>query len=355
MGGQPRLDLAAVDAQTGTVLPFRADVTRNVAGSVRTLLTVPYADGSGAALYVGGDFTSIGGVPRAGIAAVDAETGAVLPWDPEPQADGEFYGAGLFRLGTPPTPGQPGTLYFASRADRLQGQPCPNGPAEVTLADPQTGEGGAPTGFCVDSGFNDFVVTSDAIFTVANYLNRGVIRRIDRATGTDTPFFGGAPYGGSNGGGRRAIAYDPAGGSGGGVLYVVTGIDDSRPVGRGSVVIGVDALTGQRVGPEMPIANARTGLGVIELAVEPGGRLFAGGDDFASVGVGSEERRFLAGLDLTTGGLVPFGTDFVIFSSVDDVAVSPDERTLYFATFNGIGVGDLEDRRDHDVPDRQHT
>lgn len=341
VGGQPRLDFAAVNAQTGAVLPFRADLTSDGFRSFSSLLYVPYADGSGAALYVGGYFSAIGGVPRAGIAAVDAVTGNVLPWDPQPETDDSYLGASKLRLGTPPGPNQPGTLYFGSRATRLRGQTCRTAPAEVTLADPQTGNGGASTGFCIDSFYDDVVVVGDALFTVADYLGRGVIQRIDRTTGAVTPFFGGAPFGMSNGGGDRAIAYDPVRGSGGGVLYVNTGRDGTRAVGRGSVIIGVDALTGQRVGPEIPIANARTGLGVIELAVEPGGRLFAGGGDFASVGVGGEDRRFLAGLDLTTGGLVPLRTDFMIFSSVEDVAVSPDERTLYFTTFNGIGVVDL--------------
>ncbi|MES2387930.1 MAG: PQQ-binding-like beta-propeller repeat protein [Bacteroidota bacterium] len=37
----------------------------------------------GNTLYIGGDFNSVGGLPRNGIAALDAGTGAVLPWKPE--------------------------------------------------------------------------------------------------------------------------------------------------------------------------------------------------------------------------------------------------------------------------------
>jgi hypothetical protein len=53
-----------------------------VAGSVRALAL------SGSTLYVGGAFDSIGGQPRSGIAAVDARTGAVSAWSPNPDRAG---------------------------------------------------------------------------------------------------------------------------------------------------------------------------------------------------------------------------------------------------------------------------
>jgi len=71
IGGQPRIGLAALDARTGNVLDWVADVRPFVTGLVR-IDTV---------LYVGGGFTSIGGVPRTGMAALSAATGTVLPWN----------------------------------------------------------------------------------------------------------------------------------------------------------------------------------------------------------------------------------------------------------------------------------
>ncbi len=75
VGGQPRAGLAALDAVTGRLITtWRADVT----GSVQAL--APSSDGT--ALYVGGDFTQISGVTRRHLAAVSTATGAVAAWSP---------------------------------------------------------------------------------------------------------------------------------------------------------------------------------------------------------------------------------------------------------------------------------
>ena len=42
---------------------------------------------SGSTLYVGGFFNAVNGQPRTGLAAVDATTGALTPWDPSPEPD----------------------------------------------------------------------------------------------------------------------------------------------------------------------------------------------------------------------------------------------------------------------------
>ena len=62
-----RSRVAAFDLNTGAVLPFRADTN----GVVRALAL------SGSALYLGGDFTTIGGQSRSRLAEVSADTGAV--------------------------------------------------------------------------------------------------------------------------------------------------------------------------------------------------------------------------------------------------------------------------------------
>lgn len=71
-GGQPRNDLAALDATTGLATPWDPDVSGRVNAIALT----------GGTLYVGGQFTAIGGVPRRNVAKVDVATGAVAPWDP---------------------------------------------------------------------------------------------------------------------------------------------------------------------------------------------------------------------------------------------------------------------------------
>ena len=65
----PRRNLVAVSTATGQPTGFRADTN----GRVRSLAT------DGARLYVAGSFTSINGVARNHLAALDLQTGAVLP------------------------------------------------------------------------------------------------------------------------------------------------------------------------------------------------------------------------------------------------------------------------------------
>ena len=67
-----RKGAAALDATTGAVLPWNP----NVIGNVYKL------DISGDNIYLGGIFTSVGGQSRNNIAMVDAITGAVSPWNP---------------------------------------------------------------------------------------------------------------------------------------------------------------------------------------------------------------------------------------------------------------------------------
>ncbi|HRA35814.1 MAG TPA: hypothetical protein PK748_12825 [Acidimicrobiales bacterium] len=76
VNGQPRARLAAVDLQTGAVKAFRADTNR-----VNKVVV------AGDRLYVAGAFTTIGGVPRNRVAALDLTTGAVDPtFDPDVNA-----------------------------------------------------------------------------------------------------------------------------------------------------------------------------------------------------------------------------------------------------------------------------
>lgn len=94
-GGQPRRYLAAVDANTGVALPWDPKPNNRVSG----LLVAP-----GEGVVASGDFTGMGGVPRLNLAAIDARTGALLPWAPGANgvvramsiADSVVYAAGEF-------------------------------------------------------------------------------------------------------------------------------------------------------------------------------------------------------------------------------------------------------------------
>jgi hypothetical protein len=80
VGGLPRSRLAAIDATTGEVKDWIADAAHANPNFVRVFTLEVAGDN----LYVGGSFHSIAGVPRSGLAALDAESAAVLPWNPAP-------------------------------------------------------------------------------------------------------------------------------------------------------------------------------------------------------------------------------------------------------------------------------
>jgi len=100
-GGQPRQMLAAFLASNGTLLPWAPTIMGSslAATSIRTLAT------SDSTVYIGGSFIAVDGTPRTNLAALDADNGSVLPWAPEPNGmvlailpvPGKVYLGGLFQ------------------------------------------------------------------------------------------------------------------------------------------------------------------------------------------------------------------------------------------------------------------
>ena len=72
--GTGAAELRAFDAATGAVVPTWT--MPSFTGGVRTMTV------AGSTLYVVGSFTEVNGQPRARVAALDATTGALLPWAP---------------------------------------------------------------------------------------------------------------------------------------------------------------------------------------------------------------------------------------------------------------------------------
>ncbi len=77
VGGQPRYGLAAVDATTGEVLPWNPNAHYTGAAG-ESIVQAMAAEGN--TLYVGGNFSYIGSTVRNRVAAIDATSGVVLPW-----------------------------------------------------------------------------------------------------------------------------------------------------------------------------------------------------------------------------------------------------------------------------------
>jgi hypothetical protein len=98
IGGVSAPKLAKVSLLDGKIDPnFRSSVK----GRVRALAL------AGDRLYVGGDFTTIGGQARPKLAAVDPNSGALNPWTPPPLGPGRYIG----HTGIPTPDYSPGNVY----------------------------------------------------------------------------------------------------------------------------------------------------------------------------------------------------------------------------------------------------
>jgi hypothetical protein len=74
IGGQPRTRLAQLDVTSGAPTPFAPGAS----DTVSSLVTI------GSTLYVGGSFDSLAGESRNGAGALDATTGSLTAWNPAP-------------------------------------------------------------------------------------------------------------------------------------------------------------------------------------------------------------------------------------------------------------------------------
>jgi hypothetical protein len=75
-----RQGLAALDATTGAVLSWQADIQNGASVDAMKV--------SGSTLYVGGSFNSVGGQSRNRLAAINTSTAAVESWNPNPTGSG---------------------------------------------------------------------------------------------------------------------------------------------------------------------------------------------------------------------------------------------------------------------------
>jgi hypothetical protein len=80
VGGQPRSKIAALDASSGLATAWDPNAGGGLGGGVPTLVKALAV--SGGIVYVGGNFTTIGGQTRNRIAALDAATGLATTWNP---------------------------------------------------------------------------------------------------------------------------------------------------------------------------------------------------------------------------------------------------------------------------------
>ena len=84
IGGQPRDSLAAIDASSGNAKSWNPSPTTGPVIETRVNALVL----SGSTVYVAGIFDSLGGQPRNDLAAIDASSGTATSWNPHPRSTG---------------------------------------------------------------------------------------------------------------------------------------------------------------------------------------------------------------------------------------------------------------------------
>jgi hypothetical protein len=84
IGGQARQHIAALDEASGAATPWNPQAV-GVTSSSPGYGQVNVLAADGGLIYAGGSFTNIGGLPRTGLAALDAITGIATAWDPQLQ------------------------------------------------------------------------------------------------------------------------------------------------------------------------------------------------------------------------------------------------------------------------------
>jgi hypothetical protein len=100
---QPRNGLAAVDGTTGALLPWDPNPSGPREDALYTSIHALATQGN--TVFVGGDFTRIGGKAHAGLAALHGVTGTALDWDPNPDqsvwaldaSSDRFFAGGFFQ------------------------------------------------------------------------------------------------------------------------------------------------------------------------------------------------------------------------------------------------------------------
>jgi hypothetical protein len=170
IAGQTRNGLAAIDAVTGALLPWNPNASGG--GPVNAIAL------NGNTMYVSGSFTKVGGAQISRLAAVDVPTGGAIGWVPDPGFGGvdvlawsgtTLYVAGSFTTiaGMP----RPGCAAFDGSRNLLSWNPHPSG-GGISVIAPSGGIvylGGSFN--AIDGQFRNAIAAVDATTGVATAWN----------------------------------------------------------------------------------------------------------------------------------------------------------------------------------------
>jgi trimeric autotransporter adhesin len=312
MGGAARNGVAAVDAATG------AEVWTTYEWPDNQVEALALSE-DGSRVYIGGVFGKVGAATRRWLAAVDATTGALLPWDPAPgnyvravAAAGDWvYAGGSF------TSMNSVCRRGLAAMDRHTGEALPWDPAGAR----------GTTVLALEWGPDRQTIYAGGYFAELGGETRSFLAELDRTTGQATPWNPGAP------GGVRALRLAPDQAT----VYVggwFTEIGGQPWTGLAEV----STLTGLATDWDLSIDSTMV---ILDLQLSPDGNtLFVGG---AFSEIAGQPRSNLAALDLigrTVGAWRPDPN-----RGVFGMALAPDGQSIFiggvFDTVSGVARGHL--------------
>lgn len=295
IGGQPRNGLAAIDRSLGTATGWNPD-PRDDAG-VRVLALAV----AGATVYAGGEFDTIGGQSRSGLAALDAVSGAATPWNPNPT--NEDRATQIHALSV-----SDAIVYVGGAMASIGGQKRAGlaaidaGTGAATGWDPKLSD--ASGNLSVEAiAVADGAVYAGGSFTAAGSQERNSLVALDPVTAVSTAW---NPSPDSR---VRALAVSGDIVYAGGEFVMLGGVER-----RG--LAALNARTGA-----LTSWNPDVGGGVAALALA-GGTLYVGGG-FETIG--GQRRSSLAALDLKNGRPLPWKPR--VGGTVSELAVA--KATVY--------------------------
>ena len=293
VGGQNHAGLAAIELATGQVAAWGP--TTLTGGGIKAILVL------GSRVYVGGSFTSIGGWPSRNLAWVDATSGAVNPWMPNPNAEVNHLAFG--------TSGGP-TIYVSGAFTMIDGQPRNYLAAFNFSSQNLTTWNPNPNAIVAT-----VLVSGSTVYVGGNFGNiggqpRAGIAALDAGTGAATSWNPGTD------GTVFALALNGATIFAGG-LFTTAGGQPRRGLAA------LDATTGNA---EAWVAHASDEVGCLATA---GNSVYVGGH-FSSIG--GENRKSLVSLDANTGRVTSWNPD--VSGQVAAIVVS--DNTVYIGGLFGF-------------------
>jgi hypothetical protein len=267
VGGESRPFTAALDRQSGALLPW------NPKPDLQVGLIVPDGD----TVYLGGIFSLLGEWRhRAGLAAIDLTTGTVKPWNPNPNGgictaiaasgDRVFVSGDFTSIGGDPQPRQ-----RLAALDTLNGE----------VVDWNPGANGVASGFLLEGD----TLYAGGEFTQIGGQPRNYLAAVDATTG-------------------QVLPWDPSPNSvviamarSGSTIYVGGLFDRIGGQWRPNLA-AVDATTGI-----LSSWNAHVDPGVVDALLVSDNKLYVGGG-FEQIG--GQPRNSIAALDATTGAATPW-------------------------------------------------